>query len=76
MKPGVGGWPFTVRMRAVEEGLNKMSEAVPGGPAGGVVCFSGIGKRWVSGVRPVLWSVVKQATPATAPPFRTQAGLG
>lgn len=74
MEPAAGGWPFSVRMRAVEEGLKRMSEAVPGGPAGGVVWPRGMGKSFVSGVRPVLWSVEKQATPATAPPFRTQAG--
>jgi hypothetical protein len=58
---------------AVSDGLKTMSEAVPGGPTGGVVCPSAIGRRPPWGVRPLAWSVEKQVTPATAPPLITQA---
>ena len=61
--------------RAVSEGLKTMSEAVPGGPTGGVVCPMAMERRPPSGVRPLAWSVEKQVTPATAPPLMTQAGL-
>lgn len=61
--------------RAVSEGLKTMSEAVPGGPTGGVVCPRAMGRRLSCGVRPLAWSVEKQVTPATAPPLMTQAGI-
>jgi hypothetical protein len=51
-----------------------MSETVFGGPTGGVVCPARvIRRRPPRGVRPLTWSVEKQATPATAPPLTTQA---
>jgi len=37
MEPGVVGLPFIVTIRAVSEGLKTISDAVPGGPTGGVV---------------------------------------
>jgi hypothetical protein len=61
-------------MSAVWDGLKTMSETVFGGPTGGVVCPARvIGRRPPRGVRPLAWSVEKQATPATAPPLTTQA---
>ncbi len=75
--PGDGGVPLTVTKTAVEEGLKKMSDAVETGPRGGVVWCkaSAMGRGALScAVRPFSWSTEKQATPAMAPPLRTQAG--
>lgn len=62
-----------IAMSALEVGLKRMSAAVPGGPTGGDVWFREMGRRAPSGVRPLVWSTEKQATPATAPPLRTHA---
>jgi len=64
-----------VTKRAVSEGLKTMSEAVPGGPTGGVVWPRAIGRRPPWGERPLAWSTEKQVTPPTAPPLITQAGM-
>ena len=58
---------------AVSEGLKTMSEAVPGGPTGGVVWPRTMGRRPPCGLRPLAWSTEKQVTPATEPPLITQA---
>lgn len=60
---------------AVSEGLKTMSETVPGGPTGGVVCPRAIGRRPPWAERPLAWSTEKQVTPVTEPPLMTQAGL-
>lgn len=60
---------------AVSEGLKTMSEAVPGGPTGGVVWPRAIGRRPPFGVSPFACSAEKQVTPAMAPPLMTQAKL-
>ena len=65
-----------VANRAVPDGLKKISDAVPTGPNAGVVCFKAEPRERValsSTVSPLAWSTEKQVTPATAPPFRTQA---
>lgn len=84
MKPGTGlleglagGAPLTETKRAVEEGLNLMSETVRGGPPGGVdwLIAGARERRDLSRrVRPLVLSTEKQATPDFAPPLRTQAG--
>lgn len=43
-----------------------------GGPTGGVVWPSKMGRREPRDLRPLTWSVEKQETPAVAPPLRTQ----
>lgn len=62
--------------RPVEDGLNLISETVRTGPFGGVVCLTVwvMSRRLLSkGARPRVASTEKQATPALAPPLRTQA---
>ena len=74
--PGVGGFPLMVANRALPDGSKKMSDAVPRGPKGGVVCCRAEPRErvfWSCAVNPFAWSTEKQVTPATAPPFKTQA---
>jgi hypothetical protein len=73
---GVGGMPLMVANKAVPDGLKKMSDAVPVGPKGGVVCCRAEPRERVflsCTVNPLAWPTEKQITPATAPPFRIQA---
>ena len=77
---GVGGFvpglPFTTAKSAVDAGLKKIFDAVPGGPTGGVVWFRAgkIERGALSNtVSPFLWSVEKQVTPPAEPPFNAQA---
>lgn len=68
------GSPLTVVMRAVESALKKVWETVFVGPTGGVVWFMSKARREVSSaVRPVVEHMEKQAIPALAPEFATQA---
>jgi len=43
----------------VDEGLKTRTDAVPGGPTGGVVWPREMGRREPRGVRPFAWTVEK-----------------
>jgi len=75
-KPGVGGVPFTDAMRDLPSREKMACEAVPAGPAGGVVWLRGIGRTVLpTAVKPLVGSGLKHATPLLAPPFKAQTIL-
>jgi hypothetical protein len=78
MKPVLltAGFPFTVAIKTEESALKNTWETVLVGPTGGVVWLRLKTRRDLSrGVRPAVGSILKHATPATAPELATQAWL-
>lgn len=77
MNPGIAGGsglPLMVTKRAVDDGLNWMSDTVSGGPVGGVLAWRSLrGRRPPIDMRPRPYDTEKQAIPFLAPPLTTQA---
>jgi hypothetical protein len=68
------GEPLTEANRALDEGLNLISEAVEKGPTGGVVWFKALEMfrgALSRAVKPFVGSTEKHVTPDLLPPLRT-----